>query len=819
MTGTVTFPGIAARPSKARRESARTAFPPRPAAADWPATRQNRDEAFERLTSGIFALDNEGSQERRRRALKWFLDWLSDQPGETWQQRWMASGADAAGGNWRQEPIAWQREHGRESRWLRAELSGALVVSACGDLVRPSLACLVAGGAGKGALTRSLARTRDPGGFARLQALCDADPHVSAEAVSLTLRRTAEIIAAKGGMVSDITVGDVLELMDREAGHFTCPVRDHKVFYRMLRELGIFGEEAPERLRAFRTAGQLTPEELVDRYHLQCRPVRDLIVDYLRERQPAVDYTSLKMLSYYLAQRFWADLEEHHPGIDSLHLTAQAAGAWKQRQRTKPHIITAADGERTVVTAERIGYRQCLTPVRAFYLDLSQWAIEDPARWAQWAAPCPVGQEEISQRKFMRHRKARMDARTRERLPVLPVLARTVDERRKNAAALLEAARRAQPGEAFTAAGQTLTRSVTKSARKTWADDPATGQRRDLGLEDDHAFWAWAAVEVFRLTGCRIEEVLEISHHSLIQYRLPSTGEIVPLLQIIPSKTDEERLLVVSPELADVLSAIIQRIRQPGGSVPLVPVYDRYECVWRPPSPVLFQRRFPSECRAISDTSLREMLDEALAHTGLKDLATGQPLHYTPHDFRRIFITDAVMSGLPPHIAQVIAGHKDINVTMGYKAVYPDEAIQSHLAFLARRRAQRPTDEYRVPSEEEWQEFLGHFERRKVATGICGRAFSTPCIHEHACLRCSMHWPDPAQRHRIAEIRDNLTARIAEAEREGWLGEIEGLKISLAGASDKLAQIDRRSGHDGPVDLGTAIPVGPQQEDATRHDH
>ena len=244
----------------------------------------------------------------------------------------------------------------------------------------------------------------------------------------------------------------------------------------MLRELGIFGDEAPERLRAFRTAGQLTPEELVDRYQLQCKPVRDLIVDYLRERQPAVDYTSLKMLSYYLAQRFWADLEEHHPGIDSLHLTAEVADAWKQRQRTKPQIITAPDGERTVITAERIGYRQCLTPVRAFYLDLSQWAIEDPARWAQWAAPCPVGQEEISQRKFARHRKARMDARTRERLPVLPVLVGTVDERRKNSAALLEAARRARPGEAFTAAGQTLTRPVTKAARKTWADDPGCRQ-------------------------------------------------------------------------------------------------------------------------------------------------------------------------------------------------------------------------------------------------------------------------------------------------------------------------------------------------------
>ena len=215
-----------------------------------------------------------------------------------------------------------------------------------------------------------------------------------------------------------------------------------------------------------------------------------------------------------------------------------------------------------------------------------------------------------------------------------------------------------------------------------------------------------------------------------------------------------------------------------------------------------FQRRIAAENRRISPDVARDMLADALRDTGLTDPADGGPLRYTPHDFRRLFITDAVMNGLPPHIAQVIVGHRDINVTIGYKAVYPEEAIQSHLAFLARRRGLRPTDEYRVPSEEEWQEFLGHFERRKVATGICGRAFSTPCIHEHACLRCSMHWPDPAQRHRIAEIRDNINARIAEAEREGWLGEIEGLKISLAGADDKLAQIDRRSQVQATVSLG-----------------
>lgn len=219
----VTFPGVSSRPSKAQREAARTRFPPRPVVTDWPATRHDRGAVWEQLTSGMFVLSNANSQERRIRGLAWLLDWLSDQPGQTWQQRWMASSADAAGGAWRQVPMAWQQARGRESRWLRHELSGALVVAICADLVRPSLGCLVAGAAGKGSLTRNLARVRDPVGFARLRALCDADPKVSDFAASLTLRRSAEIIAAKGGTLADVTVGDALELMDREAETFTCP--------------------------------------------------------------------------------------------------------------------------------------------------------------------------------------------------------------------------------------------------------------------------------------------------------------------------------------------------------------------------------------------------------------------------------------------------------------------------------------------------------------------------------------------------------------------------------------------------------------------
>jgi integrase len=788
MTAGTSAPAAPARSTGPRlgREVMRTRFPPRPVAATWPTEHCDRPTAIRLSTAGPLVISNPVVQAKRVRGLRHLLDWLASQPGETWQQRWTNSGAEVLGSRWRQAPIAWLEARGRRSAWLPSELSSALLALIFADVLRPALRWQVCTPSIKSELATGLALDRDPGGFAQLREHCQARPEIPDRAARLAAQRAAVILAAKGGTLADITVGDVLELVDTETAMLAAWPRDVPAFYQILRDLGFLGEQAPLRFRQLRAGVQLTPEQLVDRYELACRPIRDLLVSYLHERQPSLDYNSLKDLSYYLACRFWKDLEIHHPGIDSLRLAPEVAAAWRDRLLNKHPPGPGTDVGETI---PRISYRECLVKVRAFYLDLLQWALEDPARWAPWAAPCPVGRA-VEHRKFKRHRKARMDARTRERLPVLPVLVATVERRRAAAAELLTAAQAAEPGQSFTAGGHRLTRLGVWSGKLMVSGH--AGRRRDLRHEEGYAFWAWAAVNVLRLTGVRIEELMEITHHSLIQYRLPTTGEIVPLLQIAPSKTDAERLLVVSPELADVLSAIIVRVCDDTGTVPLVPAYDWHECVWRPPAPVLFQRRFGTENRAISHGTIRKMIQAALADTGLTDPADGGPLNYTPHDFRRLFITDAILNGLPPHIAQVIAGHRDISVTLGYKAVYPEEAIKAHLAFLARRRNLRPSDEYRAPTDEEWEEFLGHFERRKVSTGLCGRAYSTPCIHEHACLRCSMHWPDPAQRQRIADIRDNIIARIAEAEREGWLGEVEGLQLSLAGANDKLAQIDRR---------------------------
>jgi hypothetical protein len=62
--------------------------------------------------------------------------------------------------------------------------------------------------------------------------------------------------------------------------------------------------------------------------------------------------------------------------------------------------------------------------------------------------------------------------------------------------------------------------------------------------------------------------------------------------------------------------------------------------------------------------------------------------------------------------------------------------------------------------------------------------------------------PDPLQRQRLEQICDNLTARIAEAEQHHWLGEAEGLKVSLTGARAKLAQMDQITTRRSHVGLG-----------------
>lgn len=733
-----------------------------------------------------------GVAQTRLRGARRVLEWLESMPGEGWQDRWLAAGGDG-GLEWVDQLTVGDP---RSDRTRHNEVMRGLAALLLCRLVQPSYAFL--SGYKAANLFTAVQANVSAETFARVR---DA---ASRRAMTGDQTRMALIILAKmvlhtGKELDHLSVEDFLELHAlsiREIGRKTTGLHGA---WDLARDVGVLDAAHP--LRATLHAGQRSTAELVDHYRIACQPIRDVLIRYLGQRRPALDYSSFRQLVGALAGRFWADIERHHPGIDTLALPAAVADAWKARLLH----VTKPDGE----TRARKARLDILARVRTFYLDIQEWAMED-ASWATWAVPSPVRRGDLGGfTKLRKQTTSEMHQRVRDRLPQLPLLVDTAEQHRDDMAKLLATVRQAAVGDVAEHKEHSYRRLAHTSTGPVavLAQNLTTGQTTELIRAEDDAFWAWAIIETLRHTGVRREELLEITHLALISYRLPATGEIVPLLQIMPSKIDEERLLLVTPELASVLASIVCRIRGADGKVPLVTRYDPHERTTGPALPHLFQRRTFWRHQVISTQTMISLLNQTIHRAGLTDRA-GQPLRYTPHDFRRIFATDAVTGGLPVHIAAKLLGHHSLAATQSYLAVFQDDLIRTYRAFLDKRRSVRPETEYREPTEEEWREFEQHFELRKIELGTCGRPYGTPCQHEFACLRCPSLRVDPRQRPRLIEIIANLTQRIDEARSNGWLGEVHGLTTSVEAAKRKLASVDRaaRTSPAGPINIGIPTP-------------
>ena len=710
------------------------------------------------------------------------LDWLEDQRGDNWQARWVSSGADL-------HPRTWPDLVGfkTEAEVRAAELAVNALVVLRG--IAPTLRWLL--GMSRFRLQDDWTIHHDSAVFAALRVKLNADDSTDR---GDTIGHLFRLSVTAGRDLSALASADF------RAGHDalvrTGRRRNLDAAWRHMHQVGLL-EGEPKELWQVRAKPRLTPPELVERYGVRDDDIRGLLVEYLTEREASCDYTTLKTTALHVVNLFWVDLEAHEPALRTLNMSTEQIRAWKQR------LKTLESGK------PRTDWPTVIRSVRSFYLDLAAWAQDDPARWARWVAPCPISNRELRILAPRRRRRqiAKMNARTRALSPVLPQLVSSVAAQLRLAERRLIAASATDPGGAFTVTDEHWRRSPTPSRKTRFYQESditaidCTGRRVDLSKAEDRAFWTWAVVEVLRHTGVRIEELLELTHLSLRPFRKPD-GQIIPLLQIAPSKTDAERILPVGPELAHVLSRIVVRIlgtkpdlvpdsSAPAPTVPLVSRWDGHERVHSPPLPYLFQRSFLIGRRSvISPGTVRNWLVAAAANARLCDV-DGTALAFSPHDFRRVFLTDAVRNGLPIHIAAQLAGHDDLNTTRRYAATYPTEVIEHYQQFLARRRAERPVEEYRQPTTEELDEFGEHFGRRRVELGNCVRPYGTGCTHEHACVRCSFLQVDPAQSDRLTLIETDLNARIATARDNAWIGDVEQLQLTLGHLHDKQDQLRR----------------------------
>lgn len=716
-----------------------------------------------------------GDQRARCRiGLRMLLAWLQPVEGQSWQQVW-DSHAETEG--------AWTSLVVGLRQGERSCLYKATQIILVHRAVRPSYPWLLRHGIGD--IYHVLFETTER--QAR-QRLVEAAREIGfgANTLGFVWAFIGRILLHTGKALDDIETGDLLDLRDLARGEHTIAAGHYSVT-RLLFHLGIVRE--PMLSPAYFRTTRPTVDQLVGRFTIRTSSARDAFTLYLKEREPALDYNSLRGLADRLLRLFWCDIEAHHAEVCGLALPAAVAEAWRARVRVLP------DGR------PRAGVEAVFFAVRAFYLDVQQWALTHPAAWAQHVSPSPVRDSDLASfRKSVLQQRARTHARIRRMQPLLARFAAHVRQRRDAAARLLTAACACRPGETFECDGAAFRREplrLSVADKRAGAAEPVTvrrvgapnGKWLNCRLVEDRAFWAWAVTEILRLTGLRCEELIELTHVSIRRYRMVDDREVL-LLQIAPSKQDRERVIPVCPELAHALARVVERARGQAPRIPCVPRYDPCERAIGAPLPYLFQGGPKRQRGVFCRESIRALLRNASADAGLVD-KDGTPVVFQPHDFRRIVATEAVNNGLPLHIAAKLLGHADLNTTRGYVAVYEEEVIRQFQIHLGRRRAFRPSHEYREPTAAEWAEFEQHFRRRRMALGDCFRPYGTDCPHEHACIRCSQLRVDTAQLPRLREIEADTLRLLAEARQHGWEGETAGLEFTLAHIQGKKIQAER----------------------------
>ncbi|MFE0055264.1 tyrosine-type recombinase/integrase [Streptomyces sp. NPDC059003] len=743
------------------------------------------------------------TRSKRVQVTRTMLDYLGDFPGATWQERWDACPIAPGGVN--SSDLSQELGYGRD-------LNTGLRSLICLRVIQPSLRAF---------RSQTFPSFAIPFHEAQNDPLLDAfHDRVQAHDMSWQHKRNAlndicALLAVQGVSLSDVTPAAMLHHghESRRAAVALGLGEARKVVFpgigawNVLHAMGHFPPDTPTTLRAALTRGQLSVEDLIDRYPIRNQGIRQLLIDYCSRRMVETDYATLSHICYLLGSMFWRKVEQINPDQADLRLTPETYAAWRQA------ITIRDDGK------PRRQQDDIIITVRSLYLDLHTWAAQEPERWAHWVVPCPIPPGELrGVGKRRRRHDERTADRTRQRQPLLPVLAEHVENRYDHARRLLEQATSTPDGIRFVLDGTSYRRTVTESDRKiarhetppVKVTDEATGRLIHITTDEETAFWDWASIEVLRHSGIRIEEMCELSHLSIRQYQRPS-GEVVGLLVIAPSKTDRERVIPMSPELFHVIACLIRRHTRDGQPIPLVSRYDPHDKLWSTPLPFLFQRRIGANRGVIGTNTVLNMIRrrcESLGetHPGFRDL------HFTPHDFRRIFATELVNSGLPIHIGAALLGHLNIQTTRGYVAVFDEDVIRHYVTHLDNRRKIRPSDEYRPASTEEWDEFTEHFDKRKVELGSCGRPYGTPCQHEHACIRCPMLHVNPKMLARLDELEKDLLARRVRAEREGWAGEIEGLNLTLALLHSKRDESQRMARRPA-VDLGIPARRRPKESE------
>jgi integrase len=455
--------------------------------------------------------------------------------------------------------------------------------------------------------------------------------------------------------------------------------------------------------------------------------------------------------------RFWRYLKATFPDIDSTaaigreHVQAyipQCLAAARATGRLGPSGI--ADGATTA--------SHDLATIRTFFTDMAAWSLEENSPFCRYLPPAPPLTFRDTQVAQISRAYRRQEAAMTRRI---------IDLERE----------------------MPKVRALAHEQWQATKDAILRDDRREAWRAEAIAFWNWAFLELLVQSGLRIEEAHNLTVFDILR-RTDSRGRVYFLLHVEPSKFDKARLIPIGDSLGKVLAEIIIHVKRfyGLGHVPPIDHFDFNEQRPLPRAPYLLQGR--TRPHMIGRSTIREGLQTLSRQAGAQR-HDGSALDIGPHDCRRIFASEHLNNGTPPHVLRALLGHERLDTVMIYAKLYPGTLVEEYRRHVRGvYQAIHGPEVLSAPTEEEWAALERSCELRDMGTHLCALPTGNHCPKGLVCLGCVHAQPKKSALPLFEKMRASHARELARAEaRCEPLGQLASRRLEIA----RLDQAVRRA--------------------------
>jgi integrase len=296
--------------------------------------------------------------------------------------------------------------------------------------------------------------------------------------------------------------------------------------------------------------------------------------------------------------------------------------------------------------------------------------------------------------------------------------------------------------------------------------------------------FARSALTLLRRAGLRLGECLDLELDAVVDYGATGNWLRVPL-----GKLGTDRMVPLDGPTVAVLDAWAEgrghQRPQPH------PKTGR-------PTDFLFAERG----RRLGPWRIRSGLRAAVFAAGLTGPGGG-PLRVTPHQLRHTYATELANAGMSLQGLMALLGHVTPEMTLRYATLASPTLRAGYDAAIGKVRREllpvaavsRPV----VPPKVEW--IASEYLKTRVATGTCSRHLAAgACPYANVCETCENFVPDPGSIPALRAQLADITELRADAERRGWMSEVERHGRVIERLEDHLVGLEDEPGSEAVVD-------------------